>query len=128
MPRHRVLVVNHEQEAAGMLALMCDILGWQSTTATSMDKACAVAQTHNFDLVITDHYLPPDNGLVLIQRLRQLGLTMPAVVLTHEPKIAECIHSSFLKITRVLIEPWTLKALKAVLNESTQSCVRSDQN
>ena len=113
----RILIVDSKPVAADMAALMCATFGCLSTTASSLEEACTAAQQHAFDLIITDYYLPPDNGLMLICRLRQLGLEMPAVVMTDRASISGYLQPSILNIAKVLIKPFTRTALKTVLDE-----------
>ena len=116
--RHKILIIDNKPDVAEMLGLMCATMGHQPMTAITPEEVYSVLQKHSFDLVLVDYHLQPENGLVLISRLRQLGLMMPAIIMTDQPKIARFMQPTFLNITKVLVKPPTLAALKAALAES----------
>ena len=113
----RILIVNRDPVVADMIALMCATFGWMSSTATSLEQACAAVRRHTFDLILTDSDLPPDNGLMLICRLRQLGVNVPAIVMTDTAAKAKFLQPSILNITKVLVKPLTRITLETVLGE-----------
>ncbi len=47
-----------------------------------------LAQDQSFDAVLTDHNMPDMDGLTLTLRIREMGLTMPIVLLTSDPATA----------------------------------------
>jgi DNA-binding response OmpR family regulator len=119
----RVLIVSHQPGAAGTLAQMCRLLGWQPMAATSMNDACRIAEECAFDLIVTDHYLPPNNGLSLIQLIRRqssLRGAMPIIVTTSESAAIRSIQSSTLDAPQTPVEPVTLEKLQAVLNDGAE--------
>jgi len=116
----RILIVDREPVVADMIALMCATLGWMSSTASSIEQACAATRRHTFDLILTDYNLPPDNGLMLICRLRQLGLEVPAIMMTDTPSISKYLDPSILNISMVLVKPLTRETLETVLGKCTR--------
>jgi CheY-like chemotaxis protein len=50
----RILIVHSEPMFADTIALMCATFGWMSSTATSIEQACAAVRRHTFDLILTD--------------------------------------------------------------------------
>lgn len=50
--------------------------------ADSCEVAIAQLQSHPFDCIFLDYYLPDGDALILINRVRQAGITVPMIVLT----------------------------------------------
>jgi PAS domain S-box-containing protein len=79
--RPRVLVVDDNQDAAGTLAELLDMLG--SEVAVAHDGRSAVAQTDQFkpDVVLLDIGLPDINGYEVARSIRSLqGLRQPRLI------------------------------------------------
>lgn len=98
-----------------MIALMCATFGWMSSTASSIEQACAATRRHTFDLILTDYDLDPDNGLMVICRLRQLGVNVPAIVMTDTASKSTFVQPSILNIAKVIVKPLTRATLETVL-------------
>jgi CheY-like chemotaxis protein len=113
----RILIVDREPVAADLIALMCATFGCMSSTASSLEQACAAVRRHTFDLILTDYDLPPDNGLMLICRLRQLGVNVPAIIMTDTASKSKFLQPSILNIAKVLVKPLTRATLEKVLGE-----------
>jgi CheY-like chemotaxis protein len=113
----RILIVHREPAAADTIALMCATFGWASATASSIEQACDVVQRNSFDLILTDYDLSPDNGLMLICRLRQLGVNVPAIVTTDAASKTKYLQPSILNIAKVLVKPLARATLEKALGE-----------
>jgi DNA-binding NtrC family response regulator len=116
--QHRILVIAADQEVAGTIALVCDIFNYRSTAVLSCEEALSLVKREEFDLIITEHDFPMQNGLLCINKMRQLGLEMPAILITKEPAIAKLLHQNILHIMKVLVKPLDISEIKAALNES----------
>ena len=81
---HRVLVVDDVIDVTDMIALFLKHAGYDVTTANSAGAALELAETTNFDLVISDIGMPEMNGYELAESLRKTskyGLT-PMIAVT----------------------------------------------
>jgi PAS domain S-box-containing protein len=71
----RVLAVDDEEDALGLLRLILESAGADVTTARSAPAALDLLQHSTFDVLIADVGMPGMDGLELIRRVRQ---TLPA--------------------------------------------------
>jgi CheY-like chemotaxis protein len=82
----RVLVVDDEADARGMLAEILARRGAGVTTAGSVREALAAAEQAPPDVLVSDLAMPGEDGYALIRRLRALapahGGLVPAIALT----------------------------------------------
>ncbi|MEO8244917.1 MAG: PAS-domain containing protein, partial [bacterium] len=85
----RVLVVDDQFINRTILERQLEPCGIASQLCRSGAEALEVlAQDQAFDVVLTDHKMPDMDGLILTQRIRELGLTMPIVLLSSNPSEA----------------------------------------
>jgi two-component system OmpR family response regulator len=78
----RVLVVEDEARLAKQLVTAITGAGYAVDCASDGIRADFLGQTERYDAVILDLGLPRVDGLTLLQRWRDAGLTMPVLVLT----------------------------------------------
>ena len=78
----RVLVVEDEAALSRQLAASLDDAGYAVDCAADGGRADFLAQTERYDVVVLDLGLPRVDGLTLLRRWRDAGLSMPVLVLT----------------------------------------------
>lgn len=82
----KILLV--DSDAAARLAVQRLFSHTNVTVAVTGAETCAAAiallQEQAFDAVLLDYYLPDGNGLLLVRQSKQLGLTVPLIVLTEQ--------------------------------------------
>ncbi|WP_405978236.1 response regulator [Streptomyces sp. NBC_00158] len=67
------------------------------------------------DLVLLDHYLPDENGLDLVRRLRQLGHHTDVIMVTAARDLATVQAAMRLGALQYLVKPFTFAGLRAKL-------------
>jgi PAS domain S-box-containing protein len=70
MPRHRVLVVDDNEDAAGSLGMMLRLMGNEVRTAIDGEEGIATAGVFRPDLILLDIGMPRMNGLEACRRIR----------------------------------------------------------
>ena len=88
----RVLVVEDEARIAGQLAEALGQAGYAVDCASDGARGEFLGQTERYDAVILDLGLPTIDGLTLLRRWRDAGLTMPVLVLTARGSWHEKVH------------------------------------
>jgi two-component system, OmpR family, response regulator len=78
----RVLVVEDEARLSQQLAAALGEAGYAVDTAADGERADLLAQTEGYDAVVLDLGLPKIDGLTLVRRWRDAGITVPVLVLT----------------------------------------------
>jgi two-component system OmpR family response regulator len=78
----RVLVVEDEPRIASQLTGALSDGGYAVDHAADGERADFLAQTEHYDAVVLDLGLPKVDGLTLVRRWRDGGLSMPVLVLT----------------------------------------------
>lgn len=78
--------------------------------------AQALLQTATFDVMILDLGLPDEDGLVLLRRLREQGMTLPVLALTARDAISDRVAGLQAGADDYLVKPFDLRELSARLH------------
>jgi two-component system, OmpR family, response regulator len=78
----RVLVVEDEKKLSRQLLIALSESGYAVDSAADGERADFLGQTEQYDAVVLDLGLPKIDGLTLLRRWRQAGITVPVLVLT----------------------------------------------
>jgi two-component system OmpR family response regulator len=78
----RVLVVEDQPQLSRQLTSALTEAGYAVDAATDGERADFMGHTEGYDAVILDLGLPKVDGLTLLRRWRDQGLTMPVMILT----------------------------------------------
>jgi two-component system OmpR family response regulator len=78
----RVLVAEDEKLLSRQLAGALGDAGYATDCAADGERADFLAQTEQYDVVILDLGLPKIDGLTLLRRWREAGISVPVLVLT----------------------------------------------
>jgi two-component system OmpR family response regulator len=78
----RILVVEDEARLATELATALGHAGYAVDCAPDGERADFLGHTEQYDAVVLDLGLPKIDGLTLLRRWRETGLTVPVLVLT----------------------------------------------
>ena len=108
----RVLIVDDEDVVLEVFADMIAALGAEVATATSVGEARPLLEAFRPTLVITDVYMPGENGLVMRAEVRHWNPATPVVALTGAGDAEVSPDAGF---AHVLQKPVLLDTLAAVL-------------
>jgi two-component system, response regulator RegA len=112
--RH-VLVVDDDVRFAETLARALERRGWAASVASTCETALAAARARALDAAIVDLRLGAEDGLTLIEPLRELGARARIVVLTGYASIATAVKAIKLGADDYLAKPVTASAIVSTL-------------
>ena len=78
----RILCVDDHVDTSEMLKLLLAYEDYEVQTAGTMEEACAVARSEEFDLYVLDKRLPDGTGLELCETLNMLTPSVPCIFYT----------------------------------------------
>lgn len=114
MEQQKILVVDDEPSIAMMLVTLLKKLvrgskpEWAYEPATAINK---ISQ-ENYDLLITDQYMPDMNGIELAQAAQQYAPTMPIVLMTAVRNDDLLRQAKQIGISGFLGKPFTVQQLQ----------------
>ncbi|MFI0976859.1 response regulator [Streptomyces sp. NPDC021093] len=112
-----VLVVDDDPRVARINAAYTDrVPGFRVTgTAHTTGEALAWLDEHHADLVLLDHYLPDENGLRLLRRLRESGSRTDVIMVTADRDVATVEAAMRYGALHYLVKPFSYSGLRAKL-------------
>ena len=95
------------------------------TQAADGNEAVAAAKASDFDIVLMDWNMPNMNGLDAVKAIREMGKTMPVVMVTTEAEKARVIEALKAGASDYVIKPFEPKTIvakfRAVLGMATDA-------
>src|SRR6476646_10608674 len=88
----RILVVEDESLLAKQLSTALTEAGYAVDCAADGERADFLGETEQYDAVVLDLGLPKIDGLTVLRRWRDAGLSMPVLVLTARGSWHEKVH------------------------------------
>ncbi|WP_405712908.1 response regulator [Streptomyces xanthophaeus] len=112
-----VLVVDDDVRVARInAAYVSKVPGFRvAARAHSAAEALGFLTAHPVDLILLDHYLPDENGLDLVRRLRQLGHRTDVIMVTAARDLATVQSAMRLGALQYLVKPFTFAGLRTRL-------------
>ncbi|MFJ5547312.1 response regulator [Streptomyces sp. NPDC093225] len=112
-----VLVVDDDPRVARVnAAYVAKVPGFRVVgQAPTAAAALAFVGAHPVDLVLLDHYLPDENGLDLVRRLRERGHHADVIMVTAARDLATVQSAMRLGALQYLVKPFTFAGLRSKL-------------
>lgn len=118
----KILVVDDEPDARGMMRTLLESSGAEVVTASSADEGLAAFDTHRFHIAISDIGMPGRDGYDFIRALRarkpEDGGSVPAIALTAYTRVQDrtrALRSGFQNHVAKPVEPHELFAVVIAL-------------
>jgi two-component system response regulator QseB len=111
----RLLLVEDDQELAGLLGRVLGDEGYSTTVASDGQRGLHLGLSEHFDAMIVDRGLPAIEGLDLIARLRSRGITTSILVLSARGSTEERVDGLDAGAEDYLAKPFELTELLARL-------------
>jgi diguanylate cyclase (GGDEF)-like protein len=91
--KRRILVVDDEPQALGVLVDMLSTLGFDTGAATDSRGAIAALRHAHYDLVITDFFMPGMDGVELVREIKTMIPDLPVLVITGHSSVQTAVES-----------------------------------
>jgi len=111
----RILLVEDEHDIRSFLLRSLDEAGYQVDAAPDGKAAEALAQENLYDALIVDLGLPDQDGFSLIQRLREIGVKAPVLILSARRTVDDRVRGLEQGGDDYLTKPFALAELLARL-------------
>ena len=80
--RCRALIVEDDADASAALQSMLTLLGHEAVAVSTASAALAMLRANRYDALILDLVLPDENGLVVLQHVRQEKVPTKVAIVT----------------------------------------------
>ncbi|MFH1836521.1 MAG: response regulator [Candidatus Omnitrophota bacterium] len=110
----RLLLVEDDEDFGNALFLRLIKNGFEVVTALSAEKALALSEKENFDIIVADIKLPGMNGLEFLSCIREKNNDIPVILLTGYANIESAAEAIKLNAADYLLKP--LEGIDELLN------------
>jgi len=114
----RILVIDDEEVIHVSLRRILGRQGHEVDAVLRAEQGLELLQRRRYDLVITDLMMPDVNGIQLLERVRELGLNVPILMITGYPSIRTAVQSLRLGAVDYLAKPFTRQELLGPVNRT----------
>jgi DNA-binding response OmpR family regulator len=120
--RHRILVVEDEEDLRQLTAEALKASGYHVDGAADGIGAWAALQIFNYDLLITNQFVPKMSGVQLLKKMQKARMTQAIIMVTGVIPTWEFTLHTWLQPAKMLLKPYTFEKLlgmvKNVLHET----------
>lgn len=111
--RRRILVIEDDPETAGQLADFLTTRGYQVDLATNGNDGLRLARSAEYAVMTIDRMLPGIDGLTIIRRLREAGITTPALIISALGEVDDRVRGLRAGGDDYLVKPFAFTELLA---------------
>src|SRR3982075_4279497 len=104
-PKAHLLLVDDEANTLASLSRGFRLAGHEATVCDNATKAMELARTEQFDLILSDVFMPGKDGLTLLEELKSQGVTAPVVMMSGQAHIEMAVRATRLGALDFLEKP-----------------------
>ncbi|MGB5296924.1 MAG: sigma-54 dependent transcriptional regulator [Thermoanaerobaculia bacterium] len=124
----RILVVDDEQSMLEFLRLLLEEIGYQVTTASSVEEGRTQIRESGFDLVLCDIIMPDGNGLDLLREIKQQDSRISVIMMTAYTSTKTAIEAMRRGAYDYVSKPFDVEELKVVMQKALEKTELVDEN
>jgi len=109
--KHKILVVDDDQDLLRLLAIRLQAAGYEVSTAATGERALAQLAVSSPHLVITDMRMPGMDGMALFDAIRKRNPALPVIILTAHGTIPDAVEAVQRGVFGYLTKPFDGKLL-----------------
>ena len=119
-PSYRALVVDDEEVVLASVERTLSREGFVVDKVLTAEEALTKLGEEGYDIVITDLMMPELNGIELLERMKDMALSVPAVMVTGYPTIRTAIEALKLGAVDYIPKPFTRQELLSPVSRAVR--------
>src|ERR1700747_1868449 len=116
----RILIVDDETNVRLNYRITLEMEGYEVAEAASASQALHELIEHDFSVAILDMRLPGMDGLALLAKMREVGITVPAMIVTAYSDVPHAVRAMKLGAIDFLQKPLRPDDLRRIVAEILQ--------
>lgn len=125
-----IVVVDDDANVRDTIRAVLEDEGWQVKSFSSCEAFLKIGQQADDACLLVDAYLPGMGGLELLQKLRDIGGTLPAIMITGNSDVAIAVQAMKAGASDFIEKPVSatelVESIKRALDQSTDSIKLAD--
>src|ERR1044072_46463 len=123
-----LLIVDDDQNTLASLARAFRLAGHEATVCDNAARALELVKKQPFDIMLSDVVMPGKDGLAPLEDLRNLGLTLPVVMISGQANIEMAVRATRLGAVDFLEKPLSTDKLLLTLDNVLKLKRLEDEN
>jgi len=116
----RILIVDDEKNMRWVLSQALSSDGFEVVEAADGKEALASIAEQEPDIMVLDHRMPPPDGMEVLRRIRNQGVSFPVIMLTAHGNVATAVEAMKAGASEYLTKPFDLEELKLAISKSLE--------
>jgi two-component system nitrogen regulation response regulator NtrX len=123
-----LLIVDDDNNTLASLARAFRMAGHEATVCDNAARALELVKTQAFDMMLSDVVMPGKDGLSLLEDLRNLGITLPVVMISGQASIEMAVRATRLGAVDFLEKPLSTDKLLLTVDNVLKLKRLEDEN
>jgi DNA-binding NtrC family response regulator len=123
-----LLIVDDDNNTLASLARAFRMAGHEATVCDNAARALELVKTQAFDMMLSDVVMPVKDGLALLEDLRNLGITLPVVMISGQASIEMAVRATRLGAIDFLEKPLSTDKLLLTVDNVLKLKRLEDEN
>jgi DNA-binding NtrC family response regulator len=123
-----LLIVDDDNNTLASLARAFRMAGHEATVCDNAARALELVKTQAFDMMLSDVVMPGKDGLSLLEDLRNLGITLPVVMISGQASIEMAVRATRLGAIDFLEKPLSTDKLLLTVDNVLKLKRLEDEN
>ncbi|HJZ97094.1 MAG TPA: sigma-54 dependent transcriptional regulator, partial [Candidatus Solibacter sp.] len=124
----RLLIVDDDQNTLASLSRAFRMEGHEATVCDNASRALDLIKSQTFDIMLSDVVMPGKDGLALLEDVRNLGVTLPVVMISGQANIEMAVRATRLGAVDFLEKPLSTDKLLLTLDNVLKLKRLEDEN
>jgi DNA-binding NtrC family response regulator len=124
----RILIVDDDQTTLASISRTFRLAGHEAIGCGSAVRAIALLQNERFDLVLSDVVMPGKDGLAMLAELRELGLTVPVIMISGQATVDMAVRATRLGAADFLEKPISADKLLLTVENTLRLAKLEEEN
>ena len=123
-----LLIVDDDANTLASLARAFRLAGHEATVCDNAARALELVTSQRFDMMMSDVVMPGKDGLALLEELRNLGVTLPVVMISGQANIEMAVRATRLGAVDFLEKPLSTDKLLLTVDNVLKLKRLEDEN
>lgn len=114
----KVLLVDDEKYMLLAMREVVKRLGLDSDSAENVKEAKQLIKENNYNLIISDIKMPGEDGIALLEHIRQISLNIPVILITAYGKVGDAVNAMKLGAYDYIQKPFSAVELEMIIKRT----------